>query len=312
MSGCMGTGKMIQVLLSTYNGARYLREQLDSIKHQKNYEDVCILIRDDGSTDGTCEILRDYATSDHFEVEYGENIGITESYSWLLEHRNTRCSYFAISDQDDVWLEDKLQEEVKLFQAVSEDTPCLVGSCTRIVNQDLEPIGKVKLPRKKIAYYNAMIQNVIPGHTQIMNNRLVQLLLKRGFSDVHVIDWWNYLVASGVGVVKFYYKPTVLYRQHTGNAIGAINGHPWKKLNRRLQYIREGRGNAFSKQLYAFHNRYCDLLSTEFRAENEKFFGAMNTVGSRIRYAVQTKAYRQEKLDTLLFKFLYILGKYKL
>ena len=85
MGGCMETGKRIQILLSTYNGERYLREQLDSFIKQDNYSEIKILIRDDGSEDGTAEILREYEDKEGFEILYGLHVGITSSYKLLLQ-----------------------------------------------------------------------------------------------------------------------------------------------------------------------------------------------------------------------------------
>jgi glycosyltransferase involved in cell wall biosynthesis len=100
--------KKIQILLATYNGERYLREQLDSFLALDNYEQVKVLVRDGGSTDGSLRILAEYEEHHGFEVIRGENAGFTACMFELFRRSDPACAYFATSDQDDVWLPDKL------------------------------------------------------------------------------------------------------------------------------------------------------------------------------------------------------------
>jgi len=308
----MGTDKRVQILLSTYNGEKYLREQLESIIAQTAFNQCLILIRDDGSTDGTQAILEEYELRDSFIVVYGKNTGVNASYIWLLEHADVSCEYIALCDQDDVWLPEKIEKSLSMLDGLNCNRPLLFGSGTKVVDASLEELPRqLNSEQYRISYYNAMIQNVLPGHTQMMNRRLLDLALARGFSDVHVIDWWFYLLASGTGEIAFFPGATVLHRQHGKNAVGMRTGR-LISFRRKLRYIREGRGNAFSKQLFAFYCRYQSDLSEEYRNETERFFGSMECFASRLRYILGCKAYRQKKTDTWLFKILYLLGKYKL
>ena len=100
--------KRIQILMSTYNGEKYLREQLDSFVNLDNFEEVKVLIRDDGSTDSTLEILDEYRLKYGFEIIKGINIGLNKSMMNLFKECDMECDYFAYSDQDDVCLSDKL------------------------------------------------------------------------------------------------------------------------------------------------------------------------------------------------------------
>lgn len=309
MCACMETGKKIQILLSTYNGEKYLREQLDSYYAQTCCAQICVLIRDDGSTDGTEEILREYAQRDAFRVVFGENLGVNGSYQWLIEHSDPQCDYYALSDQDDVWYPEKLNTALAVLDEADPGIPCLFASCTQITDANLRPIGTSTLPVRGISFYNAMIQNILPGHTQVMNQRMMTLSREMGFAQVHVIDWWFYLVASGVGRVLYHPQCTVLHRQHGGNAVG-MRVHTLSHIFRRLRFIREKRGNACSLQLQAFFCQYGAILPAEMRNETEHFFSHMSSFHMRVRYVLHCKAYRQERFDTLIFKILYILGKY--
>ena len=104
--------KEVEILLSTYNGEKHLREQLDSFVSLENFSSVKVLIRDDGSTDSTREILCEYRDKHGFEVIFGENIGLNLSLHQLILAADKEMKYFAFSDQDDVWLPDKLTRAI--------------------------------------------------------------------------------------------------------------------------------------------------------------------------------------------------------
>ncbi len=307
----METDKQIQILLSTYNGEKYLAKQLNSIVSLDDFALCSVLIRDDGSIDGTIDILHNYEKYPQFRIVYGSNIGITDSYFWLITHADPCCSYYAFSDQDDIWLPDKLIRAKRELAQHSENEALLFASLSRIIDENDCFLYDLPVPRKGISYYNAMIQNVLPGHTQVLNRKMRELIIERGIENVHVIDWWYYLAASSVGTVVFLPEYTVLHRQHGGNAVG-VSETRLQNISRRLRYIREGRGNAFSKQLCSFYDRYQDILPEEYRKETERFLNSLPSVGSRLRYALSCRAFRQKKKEDLLFRLLYVLGKYKL
>lgn len=306
----MGTGKRLQILLSTYNGERYLREQLDSFVAQTMFEQVSVLVRDDGSTDGTVKILREYQDRYGFEVILGENLGVTESMWTLLHNSDASCDYFAFSDQDDVWLPHKLELACSTLEKQDVVLPLLFASKSRIVDETLQYLGSSVEVRRDVCYYNAMVQNVTPGHTQVFNRVIRDSLLGKGQENIHVIDWWLYLVASGTGKVLFADEETVLHRQHGNNAVG-YETNVFKKILNRLRSVRAKKGNAISLQLSAFYDRYADQMPSEYRAETEAYFANMDSISGRLRYVTSCRAFRQERVENWVFKVLYILGKYK-
>lgn len=312
MSGCTKTDKpVLQILLSTYNGEKYLREQLDSYISQKNFSMCSVLIRDDGSTDGTREILREYEQKDGFTVCYGENCGVNASYWWLLENSDSECEYFALSDQDDVWLPDKLEKSIAGIAKTQGDgdIPVLFASLSQIVDENLNPMGSTLHPNKGVGYYNAVVQNVLPGHTQVMNRSLRDVLLRHGAAEIHAVDWWFYLAAAAVGKICFAGEFTVRHRQHSGNCVG-YNTSFLKKTRQRFRNLKSQKANAISVQLADFFLRYEADMPDEYRAETRRYFAAMSSCFKRIGYALTCKVYRQSSLDSALFRVLYVLGKY--
>lgn len=311
MKECMETDKKIQVLLSTYNGARYLPEQLDSITQQTIFNQVSVLIRDDGSSDTTADILHEYSERFGFEVIYGDRLGVTESMWELLRRSDNTSDYFAFCDQDDVWLPHKLEAACKALDGRETNIPLLYASKSRIVDEALNYLGSSTGVRRGVSYYNAMVQNVTPGHTQVFNRALRDSLMEKGSDGIHVIDWWLYLVASGIGKVIFNEEETVLHRQHGKNAVG-FETTVIKKILRRMRFVRSGKGNAISLQIKAFYRRYADLIPEEYRAETESYLSNLNSFFNRFRYISSCRVYRQERIEDFIFKCLYLLGKYKL
>lgn len=311
MKKCTETDKKIQILLSTYNGEKYLREQLDSYLALEGFEQVKVLIRDDGSTDHTRDILREYQDQYSFEVILGENIGVTKSIFELLRVSDKNCSFFAISDQDDVWISNKFTRALQMLSQMHQDMPLMYASLSEVVSQNLCHIGTTLNPMSGVGFYNALVQNVAPGHTQVYNRKLVDLLLQYGVDKVVAVDWWVYLVASGTGRVLFDDHCTVKHRQHGKNSIGYQVGFIERTVTR-IRKINRNDANAISLQLKSFYDIYEEILKNEYRIELENYLDSLQTIQSRVHYVLRCKAYRQTVFETSLFKMLYVLGKYNL
>lgn len=308
----MGTGKKdVQILMSTYNGEKYLSQQLDSFLAMEHFDRCRVLIRDDGSTDDTREILNRYASREDFQIVTGENLGVIGSYQWLLKNSDPECEYFAFSDQDDVWLPDKLSKAFARFENCPSEKGLLFASCSQVTDSDLHPIGKTTEPIRGLGFYNAMVQNVLPGHTQIFNRTLRDLLVKDGFEQAEAVDWWVYLLASGLGTVQFEPTCTVLHRQHTGNAVG-YQMSPWREFYRRVGYIRQKKGNAISRQLLAFYALYKNSLPLPYAQELAQYLIGLQGFRTRLKYIRSCRVYRQNKRDDWKFRLLYLFGKYDL
>jgi glycosyltransferase involved in cell wall biosynthesis len=219
----------IQVLLSTYNGRDFLKEQLDSIFAQSGVS-VRVLARDDGSDDGTAIMLEDYARSSHGLLEIlkkpSGNLGVIKSYEALLKNSDGRILAFA--DQDDVWMSDKLAKSYEALRLIEGDgaVPAMVYSDLHVVSEDLASIRgsfydhqRIKA-RRAYSVKRLTVQNSVVGCTMLFNKALVDIALPFPVS-CRMHDWWLALCAAGFGAVSFVPSSTVFYRQHSGNAVGA-------------------------------------------------------------------------------------------
>lgn len=307
---CLFELKTIQILLSTYNGEKYLREQLDSYLALDNYDEVKVLVRDDGSLDSTVKILEEYRDKHGFDVIFGENIGLNASLHELLLSADRECEYFAFSDQDDVWLPDKLSRAIATLRG-DDGEYTLYCACSSLVDDKLQVIGHTLIPKKQPSFYNAMVQNVAIGHTQVFGRGILELLCREFSPDMVITDHWSYLLSSGVGRVIYDECETTLYRQHEGNVIGY--GHSFlSTLKGRIRRVFSGKPQENTRQLSAFLACYSDVLREEYRTELEKFLSSEKNVFKRVSYLFKTRAYRQTASETLIFRMMYLFGRYKI
>lgn len=301
----------IQILMSTYNGGKYLREQLDSILNQKGNFKIQILVRDDGSSDNTIEILEEYSKKITIKIIKGKNIGVNLSLKELIEKSDINCDYFAISDQDDIWLENKLEKAIVNLEKNSFDGMKLFASMSYVTDINMKILGKTQDPGNKVSCYNAMIQNICPGHTQVFNKEVVLELKKNYSENIFVIDWWIYLLVSTKGKLIFHRECTVMHRQHGLNSAG-YELDVYKKLKKRLKNLKKYKKNPVSKQLESFFEIYKNDLKLEYVSEMKKFLENQLNFFSRLRYVINSKVFRYGFFENFLFKLLYIFGRYKI
>ena len=216
----MGNNKVV-VLMSTYNGEKFIREQIDSILHQKNVT-VEIIIRDDCSTDSTIDILQEYSTkyNNITLIKGKENLKPAKSFFWLMENYSD-SDYFALSDQDDVWDSDKLECAINMINQENNNIPLLYYSNLRIVDQNLtfyrNSHSSPHISRNK---YAAFIENLATGCTIVYNRRMAQLIKQKKPCNFSMHDAWLYLVGAVFGKNIYDYEPHICYRQHENNVIG--------------------------------------------------------------------------------------------
>lgn len=229
------TKSPITVLMSTYNGERFLREQMDSILKQQDV-DVRVLVRDDGSKDNTLPILEDYRQCGQADYYTGPNMGPAYSFLDLLRQAPD-SDYYAFADQDDVWLSDKLCIAVRHLQEAA-DQPALYFSRTQLVDEHLSPLPHHLSPLNPyLTFGESLIYEFIPGCTMVMNRALRDIVNTYRPDYLPMHDVWIYSIALAVGARIFFDgEPHMLYRQHGANTIG--QGYSiWHEWSRRWQRI---------------------------------------------------------------------------
>lgn len=220
------------VLMSTYNGEKYLKEQLDSILNQKNV-DVDLIVRDDNSSDKTIDILQKYNKQNKLKFYKGENLGPAHSFMELL-YNAPKADYYAFSDQDDVWLEEKLKAAVVEMKETNKKY-VIYSSGVEIVDKDLKKIS-INNFKKASTLAASFIQSPIAGCTMVINNKMRDVIISKKIQDIEIgmHDSWIYRIGLCIGAdIIFDKKAYIKYRQHENNVIGAQKeGSILKKLNR--------------------------------------------------------------------------------
>lgn len=219
----------VHILMATYNGQAFLAEQIRSIQNQ-TFTDWKLLIRDDGSSDQTRQIIADFVAQDsriHFvNLDNTENLGVVKSFYSLLKQE--KADFYFFSDQDDVWLPKKLELCLETVQAYDQDQPLLVYTDLSVVDDKLnllhQSMIRTQSHHANTSLRQELTENTVTGGTMMINHALAEKWTQTDNLLMH--DWYLALLASSLGQLVYLDVPTELYRQHSNNVLGA---RTWSK-----------------------------------------------------------------------------------
>ncbi|MGE9549669.1 glycosyltransferase family 2 protein [Erwinia amylovora] len=305
----------VSILLCSYNGEKYLREQLDSIIEQ-SHTNWTLYISDDGSTDNTLAIIFEYRKKlpDNKLVLFnGPAKGFAANFLSLMKNPDIRSSYYAFSDQDDIWLRTKLERAVgKVTDYESREISpyVLYGGRTRLINQKKEIIGQSSVFHRKFKLENALLQSYSGGNTMLFNDALKRKVESLP-DNIEIVshDWYLYVICSAFGGVNIYdVEPQILYRQHDSNIVGSNQGILSKiERIRRLYQGQFAEWNRLNGQsLYFFY--------PDIPPQQQVIIDSFNACKStnfitRVKGFQSAKVYRQSKLETFYFGLINLFGK---
>ena len=300
----------VVILLAAYNGAGMIRAQMESFLTQ-THDNWSLLISDDGSTDDTRAIVRDFAKRNsrrRITLIRGPQNGSAQNFLSLLRAAGD-APFVAFSDQDDVWLPSKLERA--LAALLGKKTACVYGSRTIIADHALTPLRPSPLFRRPKSFANALVQNVTGGNTMVLNRAALDVLQPASRAARHVVahDWWCYQMVTGIGGQLIYdAKPSLLYRQHLGNQIGANDDY--RAMTSRLKRLSKGDfGRSLAHQHEALE-RSSAVLTKQAIAALEDFKGVRASSASK-RWAAFKKcgAFRQTRRGSLALKAAVLTGR---
>ena len=300
--------KKVQVLLSTYNGQKYLKELMDSVLTQ-DYPNLEILVRDDGSSDNTLNILKKYSDLKNVQILQGENIGAIKSFFKLLQLSSPDAEYIALCDQDDVWKKDKVSRAISFLERCSRNIPAMYCSRTTIVDEKLKTIGYSQIPKHKPCFNNALVQNIATGCTIVINDVARRLISKEFPMSVRMHDWWIYQIVSAFGEIIYDNESRILYRQHSSNIVGVKSVFIMQYQERIRRFLKYGRVQLVTAQAEEFRKIYGLSLPKDKKIILNRFIDERKTFIGRLRYAFSGEVYRQSKIDDIIFRILIILNR---
>ncbi|MGT2755623.1 glycosyltransferase family 2 protein [Streptococcus ovuberis] len=267
------TLKNVAVLMSTYNGEKYLKEQLDSLFTQKGAV-VSVFVRDDGSTDNTLSILKDYEKDGKLTIlESTQNLGVGNSFMELVYRVPLCYDYYAFCDQDDVWLEDKVKRAISLLS--NYDKAALYCSNQVVVDSNLTVDRLRYKSSPNTSYLQILTSNQLTGCTMLWNRSLQQLLAdsKRrpntSLLQTRIHDVWVAMVASVIGEIVYDDEARILYRQHGNNVVGVKNGSLMKNYLKKIKNVAVRNGR--SKLATGILDNYPEFLSRDTKENLAKF-----------------------------------------
>jgi glycosyltransferase involved in cell wall biosynthesis len=251
---CVGEGAeaapRVAILLGTFNGARFLRSQLESIERQ-GFTNWRLFASDDGSRDETWEILREFQSRQSpgkVILKQGPRSGFVGNFLSLVCDDDIDATYYAFSDQDDIWYPDKLTRALGRLGVIPASRPALYCSRTQLIDEAGKAIGFSPLFSRRPSFTNALVQSLAGGNTMVFNEGARQILRDAGAGvSVPAHDWWIYqAVTSAGGDVLYDHSPSVCYRVHAANAIGS--NHTFRSRMRRIKMMYNGRLRSWSNQ----------------------------------------------------------------
>lgn len=275
----------VTVVLATYNGEKYLREQLDSILRQKGVS-VKILVRDDGSKDGTKSILDEYQNKNLLVWYTGKHLNVQKGYLDLLKHA-PQSDYYAFCDQDDVWDDDKLLYAVTELDELPSDKPAMYYCGQRLVDENLKLLSVHKIAADRSPHANFLISNVA-GCTAVFNQTLVDTVNSASPYFILMHDSWLFKICLALG--GSYYADSaahINYRQH-GNNVAGLNGGVKGKIRQVKRYL-----NVFEiqKQCQNLLQCYGERMTPEYKELTEEICNYNQSIRNQINFL------RKEDID---------------
>ena len=275
----------ISVLMSTYNGGHYLCQQIDSILEQEGVE-VRLLVRDDGSTDNTLDILESYAQKGLLKWYQGENLKSARSFLKLLQDSD-KCDYYAFADQDDYWEADKLRVAIEHLQNLGEDTYALYLAQPQAADQNLNPLPTIQF-KPLNTFGESLVYRFAMGCTMVMNNKLRDVIISHEQHYPCMHDLWVYTIAHAIGAKVIWDDvPHTLNRQHGNNVVGLGEGllEKWSARFKRFFGKEEERYHQNAEIREAFYN----LMPQENRETIDLFVQAKHSFMKRLQLLTSSK-----------------------
>ena len=297
--------KKVAVIMSTYNGEKFIKEQLDSILAQ-TYKNIEIVVRDDGSKDNTVAIVKEYMKKyPNITLYEGENLGFIKSFFELLTL--VEADYYSYADQDDVWLENKIELAVNSLNELDNSKPNMAFGNSDYYDENMKFIKQG--PRnKKTSFARALFSCCGQGMTMTVNKKTRDTIIENTPKNCFFHDWWTYLVCIGLGNVAYNNEVTVKYRRRKENATSEGQGY-LRLLVWRIKHLLVDDGmKDIKQQMINFREYYYYQLSDENKKIIKLFSERNTTLENTFRKFFYPKRLRDNFLDEIMVRFIFFMG----
>ncbi|MBO4862958.1 MAG: glycosyltransferase [Eubacterium sp.] len=295
--------KKVAILMSTYNGDKYIVKQLDSIYNQ-TFKNIKVFIRDDGSDKSFIEKLNQLKEKYDFELVLGKNIGFVGSFFELLESAQG-FDLYSFADQDDYWFPHKIELAVKWFEKYGdENTPMLFHSAYN--NMDVNT-GKTHLfyfPNKSYSFRRSITENHYSGFSMTINSKMRDYMLLGDYTKIGYHDWWAAMIAHSLG--KGYSDGRVM-------AIHYTHGKNYTTFNikTRFEWLIQNikKKSDISCRTKEFYNCFGDRLKEPDRRMLELFVFDKYDLFKSIKKAFYVHRWRPIISSEIVIRMLMLIGR---
>ena len=306
----MQQNKKVIVLMATYNGAPYLREQLDSIIHQ-SYNNIEIMVRDDGSTDGTIDILKEYENKNLIQVSYGKNIGVMKSFLGLAEKAG-EADYYSFADQDDIWLPEKISRAVEHLEKGDNELPQVYFSDFDFYDGKMNYVRRFPTLTRPYSLVRTLVGSQLGvGFTLVFNHTVKKLIEESKPTKMKIYAHDHWVTLMGLALGEMIYDPVVTtkHRRHEKNASDYKTNFFELQKERVKHFLIGNEQRIMIDTLYYFYKLYKEEMTDEKRKKFELFINRKYSLTKAIKKCFYTERYRDKLFDEMAIRALFLIGK---
>lgn len=297
--------KKVAVIMSTYNGESFIREQIESILEQ-TYKNIEIIVRDDGSKDKTVEIVKEYQKKyKNIKLFEGENLGFVKSFFELL--KLAEADYYSYADQDDIWIENKIELAVNSLNKLDNKKPNMVFGNSDYYDENMHFIGSGEKD-KEYSFLQSLFACVGQGMTMTVNKKTRDMIIENMPDSCFFHDWWTYILCVGLGNVEYNNVTTVKYRRRKQNATSEGQGYIRLLVWRIKNLLFKSGMKDIKQQMINFKKIYYSKLNDENKKILDLFSNEKYNFGKALKKVFYPKRIRRSLVDDLMLRVIFLIG----
>ena len=298
----------IAILMSTYNGHRYLDEQMKSLESQTLKYNMTVYVRDDGSGDDTIKIIEKWGKKLDIVLYKGKNVGPAKSFWELFMNPDIQADYYAFCDQDDVWDQDKLEKGVEALKKEKEEA-LWCSNCRIIDGNDKVILKEMNAHKPNFSIISQLVCGTTQGCAMVLNNALRKYISEKRIEEIPMHDFVVLTYAIAKGSVIYDKIPSFSYRVHDSNVVAKEGKCILKKICSTIEHwFSEKHRNEvskFAKKLYIDNKNYMDKETQDFIKE---LLGSKNSIIQRIKLINNPRCDSDNKKGLRSFRIRTVLG----